>query len=207
MATLQAIVPSYLYQQYSDDDALQAFVQAYNQYQQSYLDTFNSLNLPIYTMLSGALLDWVGAGVYGYPRPTLPASAAVSIGPYATEIFAQKNTMYAYQNTTPGTVYTTSDDIYQRLLTWHFYKGDGKIFSIKWLKKRVMRFLIGANGTAPLLDYTYPVSIVQSGYSMTITVPIYPAAAYLAVAVASGAAELPPQYSYSFVIKIGRAHV
>ena len=101
---------------------------------------------------------------------------------------------------TPGTVYTTSDDIYQRLLTWHFYKGDGKIFSIKWLKKRVMRFLIGANGTAPLLDYTYPVSIVQSGYSMTITVPIYPAAAYLAVAVASGAAELPPQYSYSFVI-------
>ena len=29
-------------------------------------------------------------------------------------------------------------------MTWHLYKGDGKTFNTRWLKRRVMRFLTGA---------------------------------------------------------------
>ena len=40
-----------------------------------------------------------------------------------------------------------TDDVFKRILTWHFYKGDGKNFSVRWLKRRIWRFLQGANGT------------------------------------------------------------
>src|SRR5215472_3249732 len=58
---LTTVIPSYLYQEYSDDEDLQGFVEAQNEMQQNYVDTFNALNLPIYTSypVSGALLDWV----------------------------------------------------------------------------------------------------------------------------------------------------
>jgi hypothetical protein len=88
-------IPAYLYEEYTDDDDLQAFFTAYNQWQQDFVDTFNGLNLPIYTQpkINGELLDWVGQGIYGYPRPTLsPFTKGRMIGPYNT---------YAY-NTWPG---------------------------------------------------------------------------------------------------------
>lgn len=196
MATLQNTIPSYLYTQYADDDDLQAFVASYNATQQSYVNTFNGLNLPVYTQLSGALLDWVGAGIYGYPRPSLPGTQPTAVGPldtYAPDAVVPLNTI----TTTAGTTYATSDDIYQRLLTWHFYKGDGKAFSINWLKRRIMRFMIGANGTAPNIPYTYQINVTfGSGNVVNITIPTYPAAPYLAAAIASGAAELPFQWQW-----------
>jgi hypothetical protein len=62
---LQQTIPSYLYAQYSDDENLQAFVDAYNSLSQGYLDWFNSRPLGLYTSpnIAGPLLDWVGQGV------------------------------------------------------------------------------------------------------------------------------------------------
>jgi hypothetical protein len=198
MATLQNIPPSYLYTQYADDDNLQAFVASYNSYTQSYLDTFNGLNLPIYTQLSGALLDWVGAGVYGYPRPTLPGTKTTAVGPLDT-YYLEQSVPLNTSKVTPGNVYVTTDDIYQRLLTWHFYKGDGKYCTVQWLKRRIARFLIGTNGTAPNIDNTYFVNLSFVGNrQITINIPASnPASLYLAAAISSGAAEMPFQYTYT----------
>jgi hypothetical protein len=51
---------------------------------------------------------------------------------------------------------TTTDDIYRRVLTWHFYKGDGNYFSMPFLKRRVWRFLYGQDGKSPELVPAYP---------------------------------------------------
>ena len=47
--TQTQLLPSYIYQEYSDDDDLQAFAASYNSLAQQYINTLNSLNLPIYT--------------------------------------------------------------------------------------------------------------------------------------------------------------
>lgn len=165
---LTTVIPSYLYQEYSDDDDLQGFVDAQNEMQQNYVDTFNALNLPIYTgvnsLVRGALLDWVGRGLYGMARPALDTGKPDIQGPLNTygpnwlvpmwdlpidPNVAGKfglNMIVAYG---PENVVLTDDDIYRRILTWHFYKGDGKYFSVPWLKRRVWRFLYGINGTSP----------------------------------------------------------
>jgi hypothetical protein len=54
-------------------------------------------------------------------------------------------------------------------MTWNFYKGDGRTFSVRWLKRRVMRFLTGANGTDPGVDNTYQIS-VTFGPSNDVTI-------------------------------------
>ena len=41
----------------------------------------------------------------------------------------------------------TTDDIFKRIITWHFFKGDGKYFTVAWLKRRIYRFLYGEDGT------------------------------------------------------------
>jgi hypothetical protein len=157
---LERTIPAYLYQEYSDDDDLQAFIRAYNEMQQDIVDTFNALNLPIYTKdpVSGALLDWVGQGVYGYPRPSLLYKLPTIIGPYNTGQYntQQYNFWQYYFPTAPALV---NDDIYRRCITWHYHKGDGKRFSVEWLKKRIMRFLLGINGTSPNIDNTYQISV------------------------------------------------
>lgn len=151
---------SYLYQEYSDDENLQAFVRAYNSMQQDIVDTFNGLNLPIYTNdpISGALLDWVGRGVYGLPRPSLMYAAPTITGPYNTGEYNTQEYNF-YQQYFPDAPALVNDDIYRRVLTWHYHKGDGKYFDVQWLKKRIMRFLIGVNGTSPNIDQTYQISI------------------------------------------------
>ena len=198
---LQNTIPSYLYTQYADDDDLQAFVASYNTITQQYVNTFNQLNLPIYSspLIAGSLLDWVGEGIYGYPRPSLPGTPAVSIGPLDT-YDANAQVPLNTQTTTAGTSYLVNDDIYARLLTWHFYKGDGKQFSIQWLKRRVLRFMLGVNGTAPPIDNTYPISVTFSGSTATIRCPTYLAAPFLRAAIASGAAELPFQITWVFIV-------
>lgn len=157
---LDAITPSYLYQQYADDDDLQAFVRAYNALAQNYMNWFASINLPVYTSptLNGSLLDWVAAGLYGITRPTLPSGLSQILGPYNTYDY---NTLAYNQRKVqgPSNYYVTNDDIFKRVITWHFYKGDGKVFNVRWLKRRVMRFLTGTNGTAGMTDETYPVSV------------------------------------------------
>lgn len=172
LTTQTALIPSYLYQEYNDDDDLQSFVASFNLLAQNYIDTLNGLNLPIYTDLniSGGLLDWVGEGLYGLPRPTLSSGRIRSVGPFNT--FALNTLAFnSLKKISNVVVIATSDDIYKRILTWHFYKGDGKVFNIRWLKRRIMRFINGANGTAPNVDNTDQVSISFGvNYQVNITI-------------------------------------
>jgi hypothetical protein len=158
---LPNILPAYLYMQYNDDENLQAFIDAFNQIAQSYLDWFNQIGLPIYTgdMIVGALLDWVAGGIYGEERPSLPSGNAQVLGPYGLLGFGDGPPYGLTETIGPSNLFVTTDDIFKRILTWHHFLGDGKVFSIRWLKRRVMRFLTGVNGTAPNIDQTYRISI------------------------------------------------
>ena len=163
-------IPSYLYQEYSDDDDLQGFVAAQNSMMQDLVDTFNSLNLADYTKpnINGLLLDWVAQGVYGFSRPSLSSGLYKTFGPYNTGGYNTQ--MYDWwQLTFPDVVSITNDDLFKRILTWHISKRDGKYFNVEWLKKRIMRFLFGINGTQPNIDNTYQISITFGpNYECTI---------------------------------------
>lgn len=154
------VIKSYLYWQFKDDDNLQAFVDSYNSLAQQFVTWFCSLNLPIYTTspIDGALLNWVGEGLYGYPRPVLGKGAQRVRGPYNTWQLnsIQLNDRYVVSNFQAELV---TDDIYRRCLTWHFFKGDGKQFNTRWLKRRIMRWLTGEDGIDPHVDQTYRVSV------------------------------------------------
>ena len=167
--SLQTVIPSYLYDQYNDDDDLAAFVSAYNTLGQIYVDWFNQINLPIYTGLSGPLLDWVGQGLYGISRPTLYSNQPSSDGLISWDDIGQFEVAEFDVVNNISNLAVTDDDIYQRVLTWAFYKGDGKQFSARWLRRRVLRFLYGANGG----DYNLPgqnVSVIFGGGNLAITI-------------------------------------
>lgn len=175
---LTGVIPSYLYQEYSDDDDLQGFVAAQNAQQQNFVDTFNALNLPYYPgpIVANKLLDWVGHGLYGMPRPALSSGIPNLMGPLNTYgcdwlvpewgLFSGNQVGYFGLNIIsvygPEDVVITDDDVYRRVLTWHFFKGDGKYFDTRWLKRRVWRFLFGNNGVPsnyswdPNLDGPHP---------------------------------------------------
>lgn len=157
---LTTVIPAYVYQQYADDEDIQAFNASYNNTAQRYVTTFATLGLPVYTgdPINGALLDWVGTGLYGYSRPTLPSGKTQTIGPLNTWE-PNRIAINKFRRIGPQEYYVTTDDIYKRCITWHFFKGDGKVFNVRWLKRRVMRFLIGINGTAPPIDNTYQISV------------------------------------------------
>ena len=162
-------LPSYLFQQYSDDVTLQAFVDAYNQMTQEYIDWMININLPIYTGLSGQLLDWVGLGVYGVSRPQLSASLGSLLGPLNTYAFNTSSIDFDNLISSSSQV-IVNDDIYQRVITWRFYKGDGQVFNIHWLERRILRFLFGANGQDVLISSTYGIQISISGMNVTINI-------------------------------------
>ena len=198
-----AIIPSYLYQQYSDDANLQGFVAAYNTIAQEYLDWFNQLNLPIYTSssITGALLDWVALGIYGMLRPALASGASFAEGgayntlPYDTQPYNQ-NLFSA-----PSEAYIVTDDYFKRVLTWNFYKGDGFQFNTNWLKRRIERFLNGVNGIDPGIQNTYDISVHYSlPNNINITIPNTPAAAIFQAGVQDGVIQLPFQYQYNITL-------
>jgi hypothetical protein len=158
-----SIIPSYLYEQYFDDEDLQAFITTYNQMAQLEASWFCDINLPIYTQpqIAGDLLDWVAEGIYGFPRPTLSSGGINIVGPLNTWML---NTVGMTLNTSiligAVTSFATTDDIYKRLLTFLFYKGDGFQYTISWLKRRMMRFLTGPFGIDPPIANTVPISVV-----------------------------------------------
>lgn len=157
---LTKTIPSYLYWQYQDDDDLQAFVAAYNTMTQAFVDWFNSINLPIYTgtQIFGSLLDWVATGLYGLARPVLGSGTLTTKGPYDTFLFDEL--AFDGFEIVSNAVYTpTTDDVYKRVLTWHFFKGYGKILNVQWLKRRIVQFLVGTNGVDAFVDSTYQISV------------------------------------------------
>jgi len=165
---LQNIIPSYLYSQYQDDEDLQGFVNAYNAMAQTYLNTLNTLNLPIYPDFVSSLLDWVCNGIYGYPRPTLPSGTGTTSG--AINTFAFNTTPFnQIKRTGPTNLFVTNDDVYIRCLNWHFYKGDGKQFTIEWLKRRVARFLFGPGVPASGQEFSNWSYDVGNNYQISVT--------------------------------------
>lgn len=167
--TLTLTIPSYLYTQYADDDSLQAFVRSYNAFAQQYVTWFATGQLANYTLQIGDLLDLVGAGVYGVVRPSLSSQFTQSLGPFNT---SQLNTRQfnGYKVLPPQNTVAVSDDVYKRIITWNFYKGDGNVFCVAWLKRRVSRFLYGDSGTdtAHTAD-TQQISVTVSGSTWTVT--------------------------------------
>lgn len=202
--TLQNTIKSYLYVQYNDDADLQALVDAYNTMVQQYVDSFNQINLPVYIgdPISGALLDWAGQGIYDISRPALPVGHDSIIGPLNT--WALNTIPFNTRRLVSGaTFYVVNDDIYKRCMTWALFKGDGKQFTINWLKRRCIRFLNGVNGTAPTIDNTYDIGVTFSGTTVTITVhnsATYSQAAVFQAAVDAQVLELPFQFTFSVTL-------
>lgn len=195
----QTLIPSYVYQQYSDDLNVTAFFSAYNSLGQNYLDWFNQTALPVYTNqnINGPLLDWIGQGIYGISRPVL----AVLTG--ETRINAYNQYAYdtnAYNQNFIKKTYNfinSDDDLYKRVLTWRLYRGDGNRFNLQWLKNRVTRFLNYPNGgTGDVLSN--PVSIIQSGNNFQIISQQSQIFDYLQALINNGTLPVPFQYTYSF---------
>lgn len=158
---LTTTINSYLYEEYNDDEDLAAFVSAFNQIAQQYVNWFNQIGLPIYTgpLITGPLLDWVAEGLYGMTRPSLPNLGETQVfGPFNTFVF-NKYPINSRKVVSQSSYYVTSDDIFKRVITWNFFKGDGTTFSIRWLKRRIMRFLLGVNGINYNVDNTDQISI------------------------------------------------
>lgn len=204
-SVLGKIIPAYAYVQYNDDDAIQAFFSSYNDAQQYYLGWFVNAGLPVYTGLSGSLLDWVAQGLYGLRRPVLEAVGSNIQGPYNSVVYNRDNYPYnASSPAVPSTFSTATDDIFQRILTWHLYRGDGRAFTLKWLKRRVLRFLKGANGIDVNVADTSQVSIGISGDTVTINVSAVTGVApsiiaALLEAVQGSVLELPPQFLFQVI--------
>lgn len=195
---LTKIIPSYLYEQYADDADIQALVDACNAIAQQYVDWFNTVMLPIYTgpVVAGDLLDWVAEGLYGFVRPVLPFGTSSNDGLYNALLFNEL--AFNESHVSNSSSFVTNDDTYRRVITWHFFKGDGHQFTIPWLKRRVMRFLLGTNGISYNVDQTYDVSVTFGiGGQVTITIPsTYVYASIFQAAVESGALELPFQRTW-----------
>jgi hypothetical protein len=164
--SLTGVIPSYVFQEYADDDDIQALFEAQTDFAQGFLNWFIGANLPIYTggIVAGPLLDWVGQGIYGIVRPSITTGSSSSIeatNQYWTDQIATNERKV----TSSGTSSTVNDDIYRRVLTWNLYKGDGYYFDMEWLKRRIYRFLQGPNGIPPA---TYDISTVNATVASSV---------------------------------------
>jgi hypothetical protein len=205
LTCLTTFPPAYVFQQYADDDNIWAWFTAYNQIAEQYLLWFNTLNLPIYTggIVSGALLDWVALGIYGMVRPSVTTGSTRSLGAMAT--LAMSETPMAWRTvTSTETLQSTTDDIFRRMMTWNLYKGDGFVFNVEWLKRRVLRFVNGPNGISPVIDNTFSVSVSMSGnvFTVLVTTTYTSVVTLLNALIQSGACATPFQYSFSVSIPI-----
>jgi hypothetical protein len=157
---LQTTILAFLYEQYSDDSDLNAFVASFNALAQSYLDWFNQTPLAIYTNpnIAGPLLDWIAQGIYGISRPVFSSqttryiaglnSGPLNAGPLNGSTFLES-----------GTATIATDDYYKRVLTWWLYAGTSRRFNATLLRLRVARFLFGVNGTDVTLDQAQTVHV------------------------------------------------
>lgn len=209
-------IPSYLYFQYIDDQDLPSLISSYNNLTQEYVDWFNNVNLPVYTGLEGGLLDWVGKGVYGISRPVFSTTTINGIvGPIASVPYQGPssgapdpniaNAISSTQIYATTTNFDTPDDVYKRVLTWFFYKGDGFDFSIPWFKRRIARFLYGINGTDISMPFTPDISVTFNDSTSplpTCTIEISnssslgPIATYFEAAIETGVLASPFRFAY-----------
>lgn len=205
---VKKIIPAYPFVQYNDDENVVAFFEAYNEMAQEYLDAFNALALPCWTSpsITGLLLDWIAMGIYGQSRPAVQLLRfRAARGPYDTVEYDE--IPYAHiQNYKAGQYTYMDDDIFKRVLTWNFYKGDGFGFSIPWLKRRIARFIHGADGTDPPVQSTSDVGVTVAGGVFTLSIPDYGdgVAGALQSAIQQGFTKLPFIYSYDIKLVVIR---
>ena len=186
---IQNVPRAYPYAQYSDDPNVGAFFTAYTQIAQGYLQWFNQNCLGLYTDKSGPLLDWIGANLYGLPRPVVGTQSQTQQGAIGT--FAVGTQAIGINKITRNeTAQSVSDDIYKRYLTMWLYLGDGKQMSIDWIRRRVARFLFGAGGS------DIPVQDLQQ---VSVAIPLLPRRGAIGTfAIGTQAiAVLPPQTKYT----------
>lgn len=198
---MQLVPPlaAYPYVQYNDDDDISAFFMAYNSMAQEYVDFFNDYNLGDFRspLLTGRLLDWCALGIYDMSRPYLVTGhTSPQLGPYGTLIYGLYP--YAFISTEvpqPASYSYVSDEIFRRVLTWNFFKGDGTTFNVNWLKRRIIRFLNGDD----FPQDTYDVSIeFPSGNNVDVNIPASnPFSATLLALFTSNIVQLPFQYSFT----------
>lgn len=201
--SIQNLIQAYPYVGYQYDDNVTAFFEAFNIYAQAYLTWFNQLNFPIYTQapIAGPLLDWVANSIYGIYRPQLASSLGTPPQGPANTFTANSLPVNGYRPGVIPTYVATSDDTFRRIITWAFYKGDGKVFTPHWLKRRINRFLNGINGTDVANDTTYTISVALTAFKMwTITLPTSTESTIFKLAVEAGILELPFQIVWTVTL-------
>lgn len=216
---LANIIQAYAYRQYADDDNVQAFFTAMNAGTQTYLDWFNQVDLAYYPGLSGDLLDWVANGLYGMTRPEIEEGGNPGAGTLNTQVL-NISPLNTFIEPTAGTGYSLSDDVFKRILTWNLFKADGKNFNMRWMKRRVMRFLVGINGIDPVpgtpgfivgTENTQAISVVVASELLTVTIhqtlltTIAPQVTtqilnLLVLLLPSGILDLPARYTYTVTL-------
>ena len=168
---LEDIIRSYLYTQYNDDDNIRAFVTAYNTMAKNIYDWTKNANLPIFVggYNAGDQLRWIARGIYGVKPPVLSSGRQLVIGAFNTFTFNSVpfNTRKVINQSQQVVV---SDDLFKRIMTWNFYKGDGFYFTIPWLKRRIMRFLTGINGVDVVNDQHWSISVLFSGGGASVSI-------------------------------------
>jgi uncharacterized protein YjdB len=194
------IIPTYVFTQYNDDEDVTAFFESYNEMAQKYLDAFNNLQLPCWTsqLITGWLLDWIAQGIYGQVRPALQiVKEQTQKGDYNT-IEYNSITYATISNYIAGQYSNLSDDLFKRVLTWNFYKGDGFQFSIPWFKRRIARFIRGVDGIDPPVDETFDISITSENGTFYVSIIDYGdgVAHALAACIEQEFVNLPFMYKY-----------
>lgn len=168
---LEEIIKSYLYTQYNDDDDIQAFVSAYNAMAQNIYSWMVNANLPIFVGVynSGDQLKWLARGIYGVKPPVLVSGKQTIYGSYNAVMFNQLP-FNGRQVVDQSEQVVVSDDLFKRIMTWNFYKGDGYYFTIPWLKRRIMRFLTGIDGVDVVNDRRWSISVLLSSSGASISI-------------------------------------
>ncbi|QHP80637.1 hypothetical protein EO763_12245 [Pectobacterium odoriferum] len=168
---LDNIIKSYLYTQYNDDENLQAFFSAYNEMSQDIYDWMKNSNLPVFSggYNAGDQLKWIARGIYGVKPPVLISGKQQIFGAYNALTFNQLP-FNGREVVNQSEQVVASDDIFKRIMTWNFYKGDGFTFTIPWLKRRIMRFITGPDGVDVTNDQRWSVSVLFSGDGASISI-------------------------------------
>lgn len=168
---LEDIIKSYLYTQYNDDDNIQAFVSAYNAMAQEIYSWMTNANLPIFVGgdNAGEQLKWIARGIYGVKPPVLVSGKQRIYGTFNAMLFNQLP-FNGRKVVNQSEQVVVSDDLFKRIMTWNFYKGDGYYFTIPWLKRRIMRFLTGIDGVDVVNDQRWSISVLFSGSGASISI-------------------------------------
>ena len=224
---IQNVPRAYPYAQYSDDPNVSAFFTAYTQIAQGYLEWFNQNCLGIYTDKSGPLLDWIGTNLYGLPRPVVGTQRQTQQGAIGTFTIGTQ-AIGINKITRNDIAQPVGDDIYKRYLTMWLYMGDGKQMSIDWIRRRVARFLFGANGSdVPVQDLqkvsvaiplmprrgaigtfaigtqaiaVLPAQTKYAAHSLNINIPVAAASTQFQLLFNAGLVPLPFQINFSVTI-------